>query len=424
MSTLFIYNNFYNSSLLQWKNNVENIFISEIDEYLNFFEKMDCSQVRLKSKLLIFLADSSALNDFYTHPFYAKRLQGIIQKHGLVFFKDDLGRNVFHYAAYFNNPLLIKMISRISPSASLLRVQRDAKGYTPLDFAINRKNYALQHLLVRPEAFTWSSGQILGSTSAPSAMPMPRESTPPNFFQKFMKKPFFTSLIILFSPLHLAIAIFIKAKKLFFPRPEAVEEIRKGLYQAIHDSSSDHPLQKRLQEDLLNLIFSSLPEENLDLFLDFLSVKEAYPHFKEILCGANVKVQGPAGDYLFEKWKGNPNAYQRVSSHRYQPGTCFGISGRILREVTFWKDEEGCLRMQIENRSAKSRGFRNIIEMFFHLMDYLHYKRDQLQQSQFGTSKYTEDNCLEIDIDLAAFQEVRAVLKKSFLQKDKSPLLT
>jgi len=250
------------------------------------------------------------------------------------------------------------------------------------------------------------------NTSAIEIPPEAQQAQPaehPSFFSRIRDKiswHFYNFLILLLLPINACIKLLHKVNNLFIPKNPSVEKIRNQLKEFIRNSD-EHYYERLSNENAMNEILEHLPKESQELFLDFISIEEFRPHLREILCGANVKLVNQ-GDYFFEKWKNNSNSYSRVSSHQYQPGTCFGIKGKIIREITFWKDLDGCLRFQFESRPAKLQGLQSVIEMFLHLGDYLYYKRDNRQQSQFGTSKYTENNCLEIELDMDRFYQQRS----------------
>lgn len=113
-------------------------------------------------------------------------------------------------------------------------------------------------------------------------------------------------------------------------------------------------------------------------------IPELHPLMRHILCGANVRLHDQG--HFFETWKQNPHAYRRHSSHNYQGQDCFALD-----HFLFWRDLEGNTRFQFENSPLK--GFCNTI---YHLIDYLCYLRDNLQQGILGSSPHVESSCIDV----------------------------
>jgi hypothetical protein len=114
-----------------------------------------------------------------------------------------------------------------------------------------------------------------------------------------------------------------------------------------------------------------------------LQLPVLHPHLKEIMCGANVKFEGDNGFAC--KWAQDPQARQRMSSHRYKDDLCHEIGHGV-----FWQDCEGNTHLQFQRSPLKNSLFSAVQ----HLIDYLNYKKDGLQQGPSGTSPHVEDHCL------------------------------
>lgn len=125
---------------------------------------------------------------------------------------------------------------------------------------------------------------------------------------------------------------------------------------------------------------------------ELLAMPELHDHLEEILGGANVRLIDENG-FFFQLWSQHPEAYQRKSSHEYQPNKSFA-----LNHLLFWIDLDGNTRFQFENNPLK--GLRNSI---YHFIDYLRYRRDNLQQGVAGKSKHVEERCLTIRVNTQEF---------------------
>ena len=124
------------------------------------------------------------------------------------------------------------------------------------------------------------------------------------------------------------------------------------------------------------------------LFSEFLDIPELHPHLTELLQGANICMVDDRG-FFCRRWSEHPDCYRRISSHKYQENECYAI-GHFL----FWLDLEGNTRFQFENSPWK--GFFSAIN---HAIDYLRYVRDNEQQGVTGSSVYTEEYCLKVEVD-------------------------
>ncbi len=120
---------------------------------------------------------------------------------------------------------------------------------------------------------------------------------------------------------------------------------------------------------------------------ELLAMPELHSHLEEILGGANVRLIDENG-FFFQLWSQHPEAYQRSSSHIYQKNKSYA-----LNHLLFWLDPDGNTRFQFENNPLK--GLRNTI---YHFIDYLRYRRDNIQQGVVGKSKHVEDRCITIQI--------------------------
>jgi hypothetical protein len=125
---------------------------------------------------------------------------------------------------------------------------------------------------------------------------------------------------------------------------------------------------------------------------EFLALPELHDYLSEILKGANVCLKGDGG-FFCHQWNQHPESYKRISSHKYQ-----GDHSYALGYFLFWIDLEGNTRFQFEK--SPLRGFRNHLN---HVIDYLHYKRDNKQIGIAGKSMYTETHCLNVQVDPAAY---------------------
>jgi hypothetical protein len=168
-----------------------------------------------------------------------------------------------------------------------------------------------------------------------------------------------------------------------------VESRQKILYRELHQISKEGDAEK---------IEKFLEEHSEDsfaagyLFSEFSDLPELYPYLPRILEGANMCLAGDRG-FFCRRWREYPDAYQRISSHKYQCNECYAI-GHFL----FWLDPEGNTRFQFEN--SPLRGFFSAIN---HCIDFLKYKRDNEQQGPTGTSSHTEHYCIRIEIDPTNF---------------------
>lgn len=157
---------------------------------------------------------------------------------------------------------------------------------------------------------------------------------------------------------------------------------------------------------LIHLLSGDLNEGSYDFIVDFLALSELHPKFHHILAGANVHLQGDDG-FFANKWSQIPGAYERYSSHRYHEGHCHGFSGRVFNELLFWKStDDDDTRFQVESAPVNS-----FISLLFHLYDYLVYRRDNEQQSQFGSSPHTEDHPIMINVDLDEYRRRAAEIR-------------
>ncbi len=164
---------------------------------------------------------------------------------------------------------------------------------------------------------------------------------------------------------------------------------QKTLYRELHSLSMKGDMGK-IEEFLIENSTHAFVAGYL--FSEFLDLPELHPYFSEILQGANVCLYGDRG-FFCRRWSEHPECYKRLSSHDYQNDECYSI-GHLL----FWKDSEGDTRFQFENSPLK--GFFSSIN---HLIDYLRYKKDNEQQGVVGTSMYTEDFCIKVEVNPLKF---------------------
>lgn len=145
-------------------------------------------------------------------------------------------------------------------------------------------------------------------------------------------------------------------------------------------------------KQLMQRITSKDPSLTPKLLVNFLSQPQVLPHLNKLMKGANCLIEGNT-DSLFQKLTQLKGAAQRSSSHSHQEGTSYGVETPLFGELLFWKDQEGCLRLQFEAHSL-----RNLFKAYYHLVDYLHYRLSGKQQGTYGSSKYTDDAPIIIKI--------------------------
>ncbi len=126
---------------------------------------------------------------------------------------------------------------------------------------------------------------------------------------------------------------------------------------------------------------------------DLLAIKETHRHLHHILKGANV-IFLDKGRH-FHRWKKLKGAYQRISSHDHERGNCYGLRSKIFHESLFWLDRDGNTRLQLE-KTPFSKPILDIGNKLRHLVDFLRYFRDGLQQGPYGVSNRTESNPIVI----------------------------
>lgn len=163
---------------------------------------------------------------------------------------------------------------------------------------------------------------------------------------------------------------------------------QKVLYRELHQiSKSKDPGQIRgfLEENTEHPFAAGY------LFSEFALLPELYPYLADILQGANICLNDSG--FFCRRWSEYPKAYERFSSHTSLNGKCFAID-----HLLFWQDDEGNTRFQFENSP-----FNGLFGGLYHTVDFLRYKRDNLQQGVAGTSLFTEANCLKVEIDLMEF---------------------
>jgi hypothetical protein len=157
---------------------------------------------------------------------------------------------------------------------------------------------------------------------------------------------------------------------------------QRSLYEKLYEISlkgNVHEIQNFLKKHSQNSSAVSY------LFSEFQNLPRIVAHLPEILKGANVCLEGDRG-FFYSRWKSHAESYPRVSSHCYQPNTCFAID-----HVLFWLDLEGNTRFQFENSPLNS-----LLSSMRHFADYLRYKRDNEQQGVTGTSAFTEEHPLRL----------------------------
>lgn len=167
------------------------------------------------------------------------------------------------------------------------------------------------------------------------------------------------------------------------------ESRQKVLYRELHHISKKGDVGK-IEEFLVEHSENSFAASYL--FSEFIDLPHLYAHLPQILEGANVCLVNDGG-FFCRRWSEHPDSYPRISSHQYQGNECYAI-GHFL----FWLDLDGNTRFQFEN--SPLRGFFSTIN---HIVDYLRYKRDNEQQGVTGTSPYTEQYCLKVEVDPADF---------------------
>ncbi|EKE08226.1 MAG: hypothetical protein ACD_17C00277G0001 [uncultured bacterium] len=168
-----------------------------------------------------------------------------------------------------------------------------------------------------------------------------------------------------------------------------MESRQKVLYRELHLLSKKNS-PAHVEEFLIEN--STGPFAASYLFSEFLDLPEIHPFLPEILQGANICLDQDRG-FFYRRWSDHPDSYKRPSSHQYQKDECYAL-GHFL----FWLDPNGSTRFQFENSP-----FKGLLNSINHLMDYLRYRRDNEQQGVAGTSPYTEECCLKVQIDPLEF---------------------
>lgn len=221
-----------------------------------------------------------------------------------------------------------------------------------------------------------------GLTSVPDTMDLKPASAPkPNFIQRIA-----ISIGLIF--LHMitwTIQFTNWILKTFFNFASR----QKILYRELHHLSQKGDMGK-IEEFLVD--HSENPFVAGYLFSEFADLPELYLYLAEILEGANLCLINDHG-FFCRRWSEHPDCYKRISSHEYQKDQCYAI-GHFL----FWLDLEGNTRFQFENSQ-----FRGFFSGLNHLIDYLRYRRDNEQQGVTGTSPYTEDYCIQVEVDPSVF---------------------
>lgn len=185
-------------------------------------------------------------------------------------------------------------------------------------------------------------------------------------------------------------------------------EIKERLHQFVHSDEESSVIEEFMMLQFTDYLAESMPESSLELFIDIFSADTLQPFLREILKGANVKISDDG--YFYDKWSEMPDCYKRISSHDYQEDLCCGKPGNIMNAFLFWKDQDGDTRFQIE-KTPTAGPFWGIPDTIFHLADYLPYKRDGVQQSQFGQSIYTENYCIQVSFDMKDYLAKKEVLE-------------
>ncbi len=189
--------------------------------------------------------------------------------------------------------------------------------------------------------------------------------------------------------------------------PSETAEIQELLQQFANSENTQSLLETLLSIENPQMLKEKSLESDIVLLIDIFSMDPQNPLLQEILKGANVKLLDSG--FFYEKWAELQGSYKRLSSHNYIEDMCQGKPGMIINEFLFWKDLDGNTRFQLEKTPTTGPLF-GVPHQILHLMDYLVYKRDDLQQSQFGCSKYTEKNCLQVSFDKIAYQKQKKVV--------------
>lgn len=186
--------------------------------------------------------------------------------------------------------------------------------------------------------------------------------------------------------------------KSYFVQFDFFHELKKKIFGLSHEELIIERLKSlHLEEDHTKIppFLKSLPKNDHEidyLLAELLEIEEIHPHFKEILAGANVKIED--NGFFFHKWQSHNASYKRTSSHHHQKGMCYGFS-----YILFWIDADGHTRFQFEKTPLK--GFTNRL---YHLLDYLTYKNEGKQQGIIGSSVYTEKYPLTFQVNLEKFK--------------------
>lgn len=142
-------------------------------------------------------------------------------------------------------------------------------------------------------------------------------------------------------------------------------------------------------------VMDGFPQEDLIFLKELIDREEFKNHFKEILSGANVLIPIYVHnlDDLKTRFPIFGCAFERESSHKSLPGSCWGINNRIVNHALFWIDENNYLRFQLENSGYRAGFLENMKHIFG---DFLTYKIFREQVGPFGTSLHTENNPIVI----------------------------
>ncbi len=155
---------------------------------------------------------------------------------------------------------------------------------------------------------------------------------------------------------------------------KAEERLRQSL------SLEDDADTKKVIQRLLAKNPTLAPQSVVDLLIH----PAICTHLRKLMMGANAVILDD-GEHLFQQLKNTPGAKSRVSSHPSLPGTSYGLETPLFGELLFWMDREGKFRFQFEAHSVK-----NLIKLYYHFCDFLHYRAHGRQQGKYGSSCHTD----------------------------------
>jgi hypothetical protein len=203
------------------------------------------------------------------------------------------------------------------------------------------------------------------------------------------------SLLVILVPCVWILDLFSKIKGHFSTNsPE--KHVKKGLKAFVQEEDNEKIIAHF--QKTLDRLHPQKSQATKSLLIEFLAMKELHQDLHHVLKGANVVFLD--GGRLFHSWKNWEGIYDRISSHNHEPGNCRGIKSKLFKEVLFWLDRDGNTRLQLEKSTVFGLGNK-----LRHLVDFLRYFRDGLQQGPYGVSDKVERSPLVVAFDFDAFEK-------------------